>query len=140
MVSRVGVDIDSHDGLSFLTCYLRASAYGRARCYYTRHGFHVDVELYEPVTYAAALDIRRWLGDCVDRLSVDERRVSRGADLRRFDTLFVGRLKGGVCYTRREVRPLACGPYSEASVDGVRVEDGAVGGSEARGGEGGGVA
>jgi len=140
VVSRVGVDIDTHDGYRALVVFLAAGQFGHARFFYTRHGFHIEVELVEPMSYEAALDVRRLLGDCPDRLGVDERRVAQGSDLRRFDTLFVGRLKGGVCFTRREVRPLACGPYSEASVDGVRVEDGAVGGSEARGGEGGGVA
>ena len=131
VVSRVGVDIDTHDGLTLLYCFLRASNIGHAVCYYTRHGFHVQCDLESPVTFQEALHIRRWLNDCPDRLAVDEHRVNSGADLRRFDTLFVGRLKGGVCYTRREIKPLACGPWSEASVDGVRVENGAVGGSQA---------
>ena len=140
-VSRVGVDLDGHGGLAFLVSYLRASRFGVVRAYRTRHGFHVECDLREPCSLGGALDVRRLLGDDPDRLGVDESRVARGADLRRFDTLFVGRLKGGVCSVRREVRPLACGPYpvSQGAGEAGGVESASVGGSSA-GGSGGCVA
>ena len=74
--------------------------------YYTRHGFHIDIKLSERVGFQDALRIRSLLGHDVDRIAVDEHRVNVSGDVRRFDTLFVGRLKDGECYTRHEIRVL----------------------------------
>jgi len=116
VVNNVGVDLDTHNGLGLLTCYIRASLFGAVSVFYTRHGFHVRVELRETTSYEDAINIRRTLGDCGDRLEVDVKRLERGADLARFDTLFEVRLKGGKTYSRREIDPLACGPYPPADV------------------------
>jgi len=116
VVNYVGVDLDTHDGLSLLISYIRASNLGMVRAFYTRHGFHVGVDGGPDLSYSAALRVRRWLGDCGDRLEVDENRVATADDLGRFDTLFEVRLKGGKTYSRREIDPLACGPYPPADV------------------------
>lgn len=110
-VNRIGVDIDTHCGYSLLSCWIRGSLYGKAVCYYTKHGFHVDVKLDKGVTHIDALHIRRMLGDDADRLRIDEARVNDGADINRFDTLFEVRLKDGETYSRREINPLACSPF-----------------------------
>ena len=113
-VNSVGVDIDSHDGLRFLISYLRACNVGVVRGYYTKHGFHLRIKIREGIDYHSALDIRRYLGDDPDRVSVDERRLVEDGDLRRWDTLFGVRVKNGKVYSRREINPLACGPYPES--------------------------
>ena len=106
LVSRVGVDLDRHCGLELVKVYLRAQHFGAVTVFYTNHGFHVEVRLKRPVKPGAALDIRRMLCDDCDRLAVDEYRVNVSGDLRRFDTLFVGRLKGGEGFVRKEIRVL----------------------------------
>ena len=125
-VSRVGVDVDSHDGYRFLITYLRAMRYGDVSAYYTRHGFHVDVELKRSVSVGDALVIRGFLGDDPDRLAVDEQRVRFGSDLWRWDTLFEVRLKGGETYARREFDPVtsvSLPRLSECSQVGCSGED-----------------
>ena len=92
LVDSVGVDIDKHCGYTLLLCYIRALVFGDVHCYYTRHGFHVEVDLMEPASENQALDIRRFLGDDPARLAVDEYRVNISGDVRRFDKTFIGRL------------------------------------------------
>ena len=104
-VGVVNVDLDSHSGYDLVRVYLNAAKFGDTTCYYTRHGFHVEVALSEPVSYQGALDIRYLLGDCVGRLGYDEGRVARG-DCRFFDRLFHGRMKDGVYFVRKEIRVL----------------------------------
>ena len=117
-VDRIGVDVDEHDGLRGLITALRCRSFGDVTQYYTRHGFHFEVELYERVDYSGALNIRRLLGDCPDRLAVDERRlIEPDGDLRRWDTLFSVRYKNGETYIRREIGALACGPYPVQEID-----------------------
>ena len=110
-VNKIGIDVDSHDGYGFMYIYVRACRFGCPVVYYTRHGFHMVVELWGSVSIDDSLLLRRIIGDCPDRLAVDESRVERGCDLARHDTLFEVRLKGGETYKRREIRPLACGPF-----------------------------
>ena len=113
LTEHLGSDLDEHDGLKLLICHLRASRFGSVSSYYTRNGFHTEVELYEAVTPLQALNIRMQLFDDVDRLHVDEHRVRSGEDLARFDTLFMVRMKRGKMYSRKEIDPLACGPWEE---------------------------
>ena len=103
-VSRVGVDLDGHCGFRLIYFLVRARLYGEPRCYYTKHGFHIEVKLKQPVDYGSALDIRMCLGDDPDRIAVDAFRVNVSGDCRRFDTLFVGRLKDGEGYVRKEIK------------------------------------
>jgi len=110
-VKRIGVDIDNHNGLGFIYYYCRALLFGSVSSYYTKHGFHLDVKLNNPVDLVSALDIRRMLGNDPARIQIDEHRVYESGDVRRFDTLFEVRVKNGKTYRRREINPLSCGPY-----------------------------
>ena len=106
LVSSVGVDLDSHDGYTLLRSFYNSLRFGNTIVFYTNHGFHLIVKLFNPVSYYGALIIRGLLGDDPDRLAVDEYRVNVSGDVRRFDTLFVGRLKNGESYTRHEIQVL----------------------------------
>jgi len=106
LVSRVGVDLDSHCGYTLILAYVRAMLFGDVRTFYTKHGFHLEVNLWESIEPNRSLDIRRCIGDDADRLAVDEYRVNISGDTRRLDTLFVGRLKNGESYTRHEIQVL----------------------------------
>ena len=116
-VNIVRVDIDNHDGLRGLITALRARMFGDVKFYYTDHGFHYEVELYESTSYLGALRIRRMLGDDDVRLTIDEERLYYGEDMRRNDTLFRIRFKNNGGIIRQRISPLACGPYPVQEID-----------------------
>ena len=102
-VGRIGVDLDGHDGFRFIVSYLRLCALGPVRCYYTRHGFHL--ELQRQASIVQNIDVRLWAGDDPERVRVDMGKAVDG-DLRLFDRLFVFRVKDGEKYTRWGFDPL----------------------------------
>ena len=110
---RFGLDVDGHSGLRLLMAYLNARRFGEARCYYTRRGFHVDVELEDLVSVGKLMDVRRALGDDPMRLRYDEWKLELGLD-HLVDTLFeVKEYPDGVTYRRWGFDPLEAGRGNE---------------------------
>ena len=83
----IGVDLDTHDGLTFTITALRARRYGHVHTERTRHGFHLTIVLNRPIELHKAMDIRRTLGDCPSRLEYDEAKIRYG-NYAGYDTLF----------------------------------------------------
>jgi len=98
-VGTLNVDLDDC-GEARARCVLRAAvALGAARLYRTRGGYHICVCLDSPMDVGRSLYYRRYLGDDLGRIYIDREALVSG-DMRAFDRLFEGRVKGGEVFER----------------------------------------
>ena len=104
-VHIIGIDLDGHDGLKLLRTYFNAKQYGKVTTYYTKHGFHLVIELNNPVARWKSLDIRALLNDDPERIYRDELDLD-SENYHRFDRLFDIRYKKGKKYRRWEFKCL----------------------------------
>ena len=103
-VITLNVDLDDCKLARARCVLIAARALGvDASLYRTRAGYHVCVNLDKPMDIRRSLFYRLYLGDDVGRVAID--REALGADdMRAFDRLFEGRVKGGVAFERVLVR------------------------------------
>lgn len=78
--NRVGIDIDSNNMFNLLKTYFNAKRFGEVGVYKTNGGFHIHINMPNR-TKPMNLHIRRILGDCKNRLIIDEQKYLLGMEI-----------------------------------------------------------
>jgi len=103
--NRIGVDLDGKNRFRLLKAYFNALNLGEVIVSETRRGYHLRILKRVPVE--KALEIRRYLGDDVERLGYDELKLEMGL-IEWVDTLFeIKKDVDGKITREKRINPLA---------------------------------
>lgn len=115
--NRIGIDIDTKNRFELLKKYFNSLRFGKCVVFETLHGYHIHI-LVPNRTSDMNMIVRHIIGDCQNRLDLDEARLRFGLD-DIIETLFHYKKIGKDISIETEIDPLSEPWWSGEKENGI---------------------